>query len=383
MNLKNISSESGCRVRLLLIAGFLLTAGYLSDYACGGWTHKSSWNQLQKNTAAQDVEKLLGTPKDKESTSQREVWYYQQTPVRQDGKVISRPKQGFVNFSKVSISPLTRQRLDEPGLFISTWSEPDWTAITEQEKQADIPEVDFSKPQLPAEFEQRRQEMMKEHEENVRQAEERQKQFEAEFERRHQETMERIQKQQQQMQQRMQDVNTPATQTPRPSFTPPTRPGGDRMQPSGPAAVQPAQPQASQPQGVFKVATLAGLVVGIILAIGIALAVFPPIMMLLVRWLAGYKVSWWMCCKAYLLAHLLGLIVTKGYDQIIKQTQLCGTPLFILSLAALLAALLIYAAVYRVAVRDEDDTPLGFPKAVILTLIIDALPLLILILLFK
>jgi hypothetical protein len=364
----------------LSIAGLLLSIILLSNWAFGGWTHPSSWNRLKKNMSSDEVKKLLGTPKDKEETSLRSVWYYQQTPVRQDGKVTSRPKLGYVNFSKLSISPITRQRLSEPGLFISTWSVPDWTAITEEEKKADIPEEDLTMSEFPNEFEQRRPRMSIEHEERMRQMEERRKQMDAEFEKNRQEAMERMQNHQTEIQQRRQDVNLPARQIPRRLTPPPARYAPDTITTSPQPSVQ---PQSSQSETIIKAAAIAGVVVGIVFGIVVTISIFPLLMMLLVRWIGGFKVSWWMCCKLYVVAHIVGLIVVKGSDRIMRKVQPDGTGLVIVSIVSIIAALLIYASIYGGGIRDQKDNPLGFLKGLLLTLIVDALPLLILVLAFK
>lgn len=266
-----IKSESKWNLPFLPAAGILVSVLFLSHWAFGGWTHESSWKQFQKNMPSDVVEKLLGTPKEKEETSLRSVWYYQQTPTRENGKVISRPKQGYVNFSKLSRNPVTRQRLDGGGLFVSTWAVPDWGTITEEEKKADIPEVDLTMPPISAEFEQHHQEIIK-------QQEEQRKQLETEIERHQKEAMERVQKRQQEMQQRMQDVNFPANNTPQRNFTSPTMPTSPAATPVGQSA---QQEQQRNLQTARQTGAIIGFVIIILILVVLVLLVFLLIKKLL------------------------------------------------------------------------------------------------------
>jgi hypothetical protein len=270
-----IKSESKWNLPFLPAGVFLLSLILLSHWAFGGWTHESSWKQLQKNMPSDVVEQLLGAPKEKEETSLRSVWYYQQTPTRENGKVISRPKQGYVNFSKLSRNPVTHQRLDGGGLFVSTWAVPDWGAITEEEKKADIPEVDLTLSPLSAEFEQHHQEIIKQQEEQRRLMEAQRKQLEAEIERQRKAAMERVQKRQQEMQQRMQDVNFLANNTSQRNFASPTMP-------TSPAATPVGQPAQQQQQRNLQTARQTGAIIGFVIII-LVLVVLVLLVFLLIK----------------------------------------------------------------------------------------------------
>lgn len=370
------------------LAGVVVFLAALSGLAQGGWTAATSWGQLQKNMVSDAVKEILGTPKETEEIGQRVIWYYQEIPVRQGGRVISRPKEGYVVFAKMTADPVTQQALEAPGLYASQWVVPDWRTITDAEKLADMPAggieaggIDMKLPaemqQQQQEFQQRQEERRRLMEEQMRQREEERKKMEAEMEQRQRETMERIQKQREEMQQRMQEGGTPMT--PGTGMTTSQRPRPEGAMSMQRPAEQSRGGQTTQAVSAARKAGRAvGFVVGFAVAIAAAVAIFPALMMGLVRLIAGLSVTWWTCCKAYLMAHVLGGIVLKGVNLVSQQGQVDDAGIKILSLVVFGVSLGIYAGTYQGMVKDEAGESLGWAKGAVLTLIIDALPLLIL-----
>lgn len=92
------------------------------------YTNQSAWKMLREGQTEQQAIQCLGDPKDKESTSKVAIWYYQETPTRENGKVVDRPKFGTVVF-----------RAEKAGQFtVEKFIEPDWTKI-EQPKTPTAP----------------------------------------------------------------------------------------------------------------------------------------------------------------------------------------------------------------------------------------------------
>jgi SmpA / OmlA family. len=110
------------------------------------YTNQSAWKMIREGQSEQQVIQCLGDPTDKESTSKVAIWYYQETPTRENGKVVNRPKFGTVVF-----------RAEKPGQFaVEKFVEPDWTKI-EQPKtpivqpvpQAPVPQMPTPQPVAP------------------------------------------------------------------------------------------------------------------------------------------------------------------------------------------------------------------------------------------
>lgn len=100
-----------CIIILFISAG--LFAGKLSE---------ATWNRLKQDMSTDDVIRILGDPKETESSRTSQIWYYQDVPVKENEQIIERPKEGTLVF-----------RINSERVFqLKVWTPPDWAAIPVQ-----------------------------------------------------------------------------------------------------------------------------------------------------------------------------------------------------------------------------------------------------------
>ncbi len=104
--------RKGLIIGLLAFPALVLAAGEPIEK----WTVRDYWQKLAPKISEQAVIELLGQPFETESTDTYHIWYYQQAPQRQAGKVIRRPRAGLVRF-----------RMVESDSLLYDFKEPDWT----------------------------------------------------------------------------------------------------------------------------------------------------------------------------------------------------------------------------------------------------------------
>jgi hypothetical protein len=106
----------------LTVVGLCVTFCCMYCQAKELWKNPQAWQQLNKKMTVLQVTELLGEPLDKEKVDPSEVWYYHQAPLRTDGRITWRPKNGFVRFKKVPID-------GQEAFLLLDWKLPLWRDV--------------------------------------------------------------------------------------------------------------------------------------------------------------------------------------------------------------------------------------------------------------
>ena len=138
------------------------------------WTDPEPWqHKLQKGMREGVVRIILGNPADKETTSSAMVWYYQECPTRNNGRVTDRPSCGIVKFRRPKTDRANRRK---PFFTVWTWKEPDWETVPKPVKIESQTQIKPRQPIPPqkteAEFQAELEEQQRKKSENERLAEE-------------------------------------------------------------------------------------------------------------------------------------------------------------------------------------------------------------------
>jgi outer membrane protein assembly factor BamE (lipoprotein component of BamABCDE complex) len=110
----------------------------------GNWRSPMAWRQLAKKMTESQIVALLGQPREKETTEQFDVWYYQDAPKRENGQIVWRPKTGLVRFRQV---PIDGQQV----FLLLDWKLPLWREVAAMPMEVNEPTAAPVEPIQPAE----------------------------------------------------------------------------------------------------------------------------------------------------------------------------------------------------------------------------------------
>jgi hypothetical protein len=108
-----------------------------------GWRSPMAWRQLAKKMTEPQIAALLGQPQEKETVEPFEVWYYQDSPKRENGRIIWRPKTALVRFKQV---PVDGQQV----YLLLDWKPPLWREVAAKPMEANEQTAAPAEPIQPA-----------------------------------------------------------------------------------------------------------------------------------------------------------------------------------------------------------------------------------------